>query len=267
MLKLEHVSTSTLSAAFYAPNLEREIDRYNLVSIKDLLEEMEEFKDTDWSPIKERLDDVIKIVERSNKRGVQPVIYETKEYIDSSLNYTDTLNTGRILLLDNPTNYNSGTFFQLKNIPINKIKNYLRTTTPYGDNYLEYWSRNIGPVGVKKILNALDMYHEQVLRQAKLTSVRDDNVFTYGQKEKMDIVRDEYSKIIPYLLCNTKEFVWGELSDHQKNLYISSIVNNKQLDATIRESLIANIANYTTLEELDSVLKGNYKVLKRFIKR
>lgn len=78
------------------------------------------------------------------------------------------------------------------------------------------------------------MYDEQILRQAELTEKRNYNLFLKDKKAKNEIVQDLYSDIIMYLIYNTKEkTIWGELTDNQKKLLISSVINNKKKDITI----------------------------------
>lgn len=77
---------------------------------------------------------------------------------------------------------------------------------------------------------------------------------------------------IQILLCiliyNTEErTIWGELTESQKKLYISSVINNKKRDTIIKDRMIDIISNYTTLPELEKVADGNRKVLKRFIEK
>lgn len=117
-----------------------------------------------------------------------------------------------------------------------------------------------------RILTALDMYSEQVARQAKLTDLRDINLFTYQQKEKEEIVKELYDKMMEYLLNTVSEFVWGELSEAQKQLYSLSIANKTKKGQRIRHKMISIISNYTTLPELEGASE-DFKVLKRFIKR
>ena len=71
-----------------------------------------------------------------------------------------------------------------------------------------------------------------------------------------------------YLIYNTEErTIWGELTESQKKLYISSVINNKKRDTIIKDRMIDIISNYTTLPELEKVADGNRKVLKRFIEK
>ena len=71
-----------------------------------------------------------------------------------------------------------------------------------------------------------------------------------------------------YLIYNTEErTIWGELTESQKKLYISSVINNKKRDTIIKDRMIDIISNYTTLPELEKVVDGNRKVLKRFIEK
>lgn len=189
------------------------------------------------------------------------------QYEDKSLKYVDELNCGRVLLLETPTTRRTCKWNSLAYHSIDKIKEYLSSIDSLGINLL---TRNVGKIGDESlpiVLDAINMYTEQIVRQSELTDSRSVDLFTYQQEEKMEIVMDKYAEIIAYLLCDTKEFVWGGLSDSQRKKYLSSVVNNNLFDQELRYRMVENIANYTTLPELEKVKQNNYKVLKRFIKK
>ena len=143
----------------------------------------------------------------------------------------------------------------------------MKLTDQFGRNVIGR-IRNIGPDSITKIISALKMYDEQILRQADLTEKRNYNLFLKDKKAKNEIVEDLYSDIIMYLIYNTEErTIWGELTESQKKLYISSVINSKKRDAIIKDRMIDIISNYTTLPELEKVADGNRKVLKRFIEK
>ena len=266
MIKLENVSIDNLSLWIYAPKIKKIVDEFELKSIQDLLDEIQRSPEIDWSNIEKKLNCLIKEVDKNNKKEKEPIIFNTTNYEDSTLKYTDTLNNGNILLLSSPTTENAVTYYGIKDKSIDNIKNNLLLTQPDGSNYLISYTRNISLSNIQKLIDAINMYNEQVVRQSMLTDSRDFNVFTYEQEEKKEIVRDNYADIITYLVYNTNEFVWGKVSDLQKKRYISSIINNNKIDNIIRDRMINNIANYTTLKELENYQKDNYKLLKRFIK-
>lgn len=205
-------------------------------------------------------------ITKNNKNGRSPNVYLIPEYEDKSLKLTDTLNSGNVLLLDNPTTEYPAKYSNLKGMLVSTIKEYLRFVKPDGSNYLISKVPKIGVDVVPRILTALDMYSEQVARQAKLTDLRDINLFTYQQKEKEEIVKELYDKMMEYLLNTVSEFVWGELSEAQKQLYSLSIANKTKKGQRIRHKMISIISNYTTLPELEGASE-DFKVLKRFIKR
>ena len=143
----------------------------------------------------------------------------------------------------------------------------MKLTDQFGRNVIGR-IRNIGPDSITKIISALKMYDEQILRQANLTEKKNYNLFLKDKKAKNEIVEDLYSDIIMYLIYNTEErTIWGELTEPQKKLYISSVINNKKRDVIIKNRMIDIISNYTTLPELEKVADGNRKVLKRFIEK
>ena len=269
MIKLENISVDVLSAHYYSPTIDKIIEERKIKTLQDFVDEMEKSPEQfRWChPLLDRLDKVIESMNKSNRKGKEPSTFQFKQYDDSSLQYTDSLNNGDILLLTKPTTESTVSRSGIRYRTIEQIKDYLSLTTSNGENCLVSRVRKIGPEAVSGVLTAVDMYSDQVVRQSQLTDSRDINLFTYQQDEKIEIVDDLYAKIIAYLIYDTKEFVWGELSDAQKKLYLSSIVNNRQMDQIIRDRMISNVSNYTTLPELENVAKGDYKVLQRFIKR
>ena len=128
------------------------------------------------------------------------------------------------------------------------------------------YRRKIGYSCLPQITLAIHLFEEQIKRQAKLTDKRNINLFNQDFEEKFQIVKDAYAEIIAYLLYNTEErLVWGKLTDVQKRLYLSSIINQKKSDFDTKNNIISTIAHYTTLPEIENISNHNYRVLKRFI--
>lgn len=236
----------------------------NCYSIEDLLSLMEEYPQYNWNEVNKRISLLKPIIAKGNRNGLEPEVYE---YQNNGIELVDELNKASVLLLDNPTLELQTKYKGLKEYSVAEIKRNLKLTDEFGRNIIGR-VRNIGPNSFSTIIKALKMYDEQVLRQAELTSKRNCNLFLKDKKSKNEIVEDSYSDIIMYLIYNTKErTVWGELTDPQKKLYISSAINSKKRDKIIRNRMIDIISNYTTLLELEKVTDGNQKVLKRFIEK
>ena len=193
------------------------------------------------------------------------IIYLAREYEDESLNYTDTQNMGDVLLVGSPTQNLSSRYWGLKDYTIEQLKTMLATTNQFGKNNL-LTIRNIGIKSIPAILNAIELYSSQVERQAQLTEERNINLLELDKERKLEIAEDLYSEIILYLIYNANgKLFWGELSDDQKKLFISSTINNKKLDKVIRNRMINAVANYTTLPEMEKMAEGKMKVLNRFL--
>lgn len=236
----------------------------NCYSIEDLISLTKEYSKYDWDIVNKRIDELKLIVDKSSIKGIKP---ETYEYENNGIESVDKLNRGDVLLLDNPTLELQTKFKGLRTYSIDEIKHNLKLTDQFGRNVIGR-IRNIGPDSITKIISALKMYDEQILRQANLTEKRNYNLFLKDKKAKNEIVEDLYSDIIMYLIYNTEErTIWGELTESQKKLYISSVINNKKRDTIIKDRMIDIISNYTTLPELEKVADGNRKVLKRFIEK
>lgn len=267
MIKLENISVDEVVYYNEDTRIKKLIKEMEVFSIKDVMDLFELYSEYDWSSVKQNIESVKKVVDKYNKRDVKPVIFPTREYEDRTLYYTDSQNSASVLLLGNPT-YDGQTQYRGLNIyNIEQLKRNLMLTKKTGVNSIMFNVRNIGKDSIKNILDAIEMYTTQVERQAKLTKYRDINVFKYNSLEKKEIVNDKYKEIIEYLLENSNELIWGKLTDRQRNFYESSILNNKKIDKLIKERMIENISNYTTLDELNDIFSNDYKVLKRFIKK
>lgn len=269
MLELKNVAVGEALFRF-DPRIEKIIEENNVISVQDLLDALSKYPNVDW-PKNDIEGKFLKYTNQSvnlaQKRGKEPTLYETKQYEDKSLEYNDSLNGGNILLLSAPTTEQRIVFSTLDGLSVATIKKYLSLTDRNGRNYLVSKVRTVSSNNVSRIINAINIYTDQVVRQSELTDSRCENLFTYQQDEKREIVEVKYAEIIAYLIHDTKEFIWGGLSDNQKKLYLSSVVNKRQLEGIVRDRMIDNVANYTTLPELEKVAKGDYKVLKRFIKK
>ncbi len=264
MITYKDVAADVL--AYSLPGIKKIIEEHDLKSVQDLINFLVYSKSYD-----EHFDESLSSIRHdmciANRKGKEPNVYSTKEYEDKSLNNVDKYNYGDILLLSAPTGELSTRYRSLRDLSIDKIKKYLTLTDASGDNYLLRRAKNLGVNSVDNLISSIDMYSNQVVRQALLTDSKEKNIFTYQQSEKAWLVKEKYADIIAYLIYNTDELVWGKLSDTQKKLYLSSIIGSKKLDVLIKERMIDIIANYTTLPELEDVKDNNYDVLKRFIKR
>lgn len=188
-----------------------------------------------------------------------------KKYQDERLSYVDDLNKGSILLLQNPTNYSTA---RLSSVKYETIADLKRNLAPNEDGNIEVWCRKFGNYYGLKLIDAINMYTEQVEKQAQLTQNREINLFEYQKEQKVEFIYKRYKDVIAYLLYAAKEeLVWGKLSDAQRKLYLSSIINDKQTDNMIKGRVVDYISNYTTLPELDRLYRGDYKVLNKFIRK
>ena len=265
MIKYEDVSIDILNAKYYSKEIQKIIDRNRLKTIKDLLSFMKDNPEIDFSSINNKLKKVIEQID--NNVDKEPTVYKIKEYEDNILNYNDKINYGNILLLKSPTSLYSVKYFNLMYTQISKIINDVSLCTQNGENYLVKFTHKLGYSSIPVIVDALNMYKDQIVRQSKLTSDRHNNLFKLDMDEKVEIVDLKYSQIINYLMNNTEELIWCKLTDSLKKKYESSIINDTKMDNLIKSFIIKSVANYTTLPELEDLSKDNYKVLNRFIKK
>jgi len=259
MIKLSDVSA--IEALYYQDKyLLKTIMKHNLYSMEDLMNYINTHREYGYQELQNRMNEAIRIIEENNKKGYEP---ETYEYENKGIELVDKANKGRVLLLDNPTIEFQQTFYFVKTYSIDTIKRNLKLTDKFGRNIM-----GLAPSSMNTLLKALQMYDEQVLRQEALIEKRNYNIFMKYKKAKREIVKGLYLDIIMYLIDNTNErTIWGELTEEQKRLYISSTINSKQTDEMIRNRMINIISNYTTLPELETLATGNRSILKRFIEK
>ena len=205
-------------------------------------------------------------MELANKRGNQPECYHTKGYSSEELSQQDLVNHGGILLLNSPTGYHKTSYLALKYRTIADIKKDLAHTFANGRNIVSGTYEKITDRRIPRIISSIEMYEQQIERQALLTTERGINLFELHKNEKLDITEEVYNEIIRFLVSNTDEsLVWSSLSDAQKQLYLSSAINKRKEDIKTRQRIKEYIANYTTLPELERVAGHDLKVLTRFI--
>lgn len=281
MLSLDNVSVDRLGLKYEWPRMYDAIKDKNIKSVQDFVDfvkEHPEYKNRyidalDNSKVQRELNDIIRMVNRLSKKGVEPEIYTCKEYKALDLEYNDELNSINMLPIKNPV-YSGNYIYDVRLglITVKQAKNDLGYTNCYGENQLKSYLRGVGNVKLQYMINALNMFTEQIERQAKLTDRRDINLFLYNNDEKREILREMYAEVITYLIYSNKELIWGKLSDNEKKIYLSSVFKKSDKPTAFftprcRENLINQIANYTTLPELEKMQNGNYNVLRRFMKK
>lgn len=280
MLLLNNVSVDRLGLRYEWPRMYDVIKNENIRTIQefiDFINNHPEYNNSyigglDNFKIQKRLNEIIKRVERISRSGKEPEIYSCDQYKNMHLEYNDELNSIGVLPLKNPV-YNGNYVFdgKLRMYTIKQVKNDLSLTTDRGINEFKSYALGISNNKLPSIVDAINMYTEQIERQAKLTDRRDINLFLYDRADKKAMIEKMYAEIVSYLVYNDKELVWGKMSDNEKKIYLSSIFkkNSRTINNDVsrcKDVLITNIANYTTIPELEKVENGNYNVLRRFFK-
>ncbi len=259
------IKAENIAAGFVIPAQARKFAFYarenNAQSAVDVGRLLKDYEGSDYYIVRQRLAEVLA---RELSSEIEPEVYPSNGYEDKSLKYQDKLNTGSVLLLENPTE-RLVRFAKIKDMPIDIIKIDVSHTFPDGKAYIMR-HRNIGKTILPRITSAINFYEEQIQRQAKLTTKRDINLFEMDLDARREIVGEAYGNIIAYLLSNADErLFWGELTPAQKKLYLLSVISSQKKDLETRNNVINNIAGYTTLPELEKVSKHNYRALRRFI--
>lgn len=267
MIELKNISAKTI-IPLNDYSIKELINKIGAKSVEDVLNIIKKYPEYNWNNVLNLYSEVEREMNLANKRGYEPEIFYTKGYTDEQLLIQDTINYGDILMFENPTHFTTS-HLSLKNKTINQIKDDLSHTISNGKNYISSSNSLYRKIGVEKVANIttqIEMFEEQIERQALLTDRRDINLFELDKKIKQRIVEELYQEIIIYLVCNTEErLVWNSLTDAKKKVYLSSTINKKQEDIRTKQIITDYIANYTTLPELEILANHNLNVLKRFI--
>lgn len=201
----------------------------------------------------------------------EPQIYETSFPLTTGISKEAIIKTeeetkcGDLIL----TNLTSGqgyanTFQDIKNKNITFLRHLLSHTTFDGENAINLL-HHIGNKKIERVLNALKLYEEQVLRQANETDV---NLFYLDKNEKRKIVYDQFEDYIEYFLSHSDEynFIWGNINK-ATIMYLNGCLSSSAYNAIsekIKKILIETFTNYLTLEELENGVIENH-TLDRFI--
>lgn len=272
MVKLENVAIEELRLSYFSPELlYKLIKEENITNIQEFIDYINKHPEL-LHPIKDReIFDLInvskKMVEKHNKLGIKPEIYPIKEYLNRELEYNDKLNNFSVLPIINPLLCDQSPYERLGNIKIEDIKRYLTQVNSRGENFFRCNASAIGVYKIKRILETLNIYTEQIETQANLTSDRSSNILLIDSLEKKEIAFIYYKLIIEYLIDNYDELIWGELSDSQRKRLISSANKENITDVRVRNKIIEYLTNYLTLVELKDISKGNYRSLNKFSRK
>ena len=284
MIKLENVSTdnfiqnlkgSTVVEIYkYIEELFYVYDIRDYQKLKDLIGS--DSSDLDYASVLEilcrNLSAVERIVKLANlgKRELHTFKFDG---IDDSVIDKDTMtlidenNYGSVLLYTSPLQKWGSRIRQINRLSIAEIKYLLSHVDCYFLLNMFVQMRDVGMGTAREVVNAIDFYHQQLLRQASETQERGIDLFAYNKKLKDEIVESELKEIIEYIVDNADECVWGKLSDTQKKRMVDASVSVKgnfiQAD---RRNLIDMVSNYTTLGELEQGVIRK-RTLDRFIVR
>jgi len=236
-------------------------------ALKDLLESGEKIVLREF--LESRLDEVQERLLVDNRANLEPQIfltngYEGKKVDDKSIEKTEK-KTKTTVLVKNPAICNIGKKGRITTLSIHELKHLLSHVTPFRgrnaflDTYRGYYESD-----AEKLISALNLFEEQVVRQAQETKREDINLFIMDGSEKRTIVERDLDKVIEYLAESPEIFVWGQLSQAQKRLLSESISgNNSNRHQIIRKNVGEMVSNYTTLSEIKDGVK--IKHLDRFV--
>ena len=282
MIKLENVST--LNISMFAEKIDfdngeilRALNKYN-VKDYDELERLISSGDKDYSIdfFKNLLELIKSNIEYANKNEIEPTLFKFEKAllsgVDSKeLRLADRKTLCKSLVLKNPITGSMENFEKIKNLRVFDLKLLLGKVVAYnlpttgGNAFLSvYPTFNI--IDAKKIVDAINFYEEQIIRQSKVLHYPGLELFKLHKLQKERIVSEYILDIIEYFLYSAEEFVWGPFTKEQKTALLSAINKRKTPeDKMLIERMTYMISNYTTLSEIESGVKQ--KTLDRFIVR
>jgi len=252
---------------------------YNLLKLeRSELQNMVQTKDFEvdyelvFKFLTDELSRVINKIEDTKIKEFVPEIFTFDNYIntnidDKTLDITDNKNYGSILLYTIPLQIYGSRLNTLKKLSIAEIKHLLSHVDDYNFQNCLMNKRNFGKITGKRLVDAIDFYEQQVLRQANETDEREINLFALNDYEKVSIVESQIKEIAEYIIDNASECVWGKLTDTQKKRIMSAVLSTRKGEIEKDKwAFIGMVSNYTTLSELEQGVVKN-KTLNRFIIR
>lgn len=282
MIRLEDVSTLNISMLAKRVGFDNGeiLSALNKYAVKDYgeLEQLITSKDKDYDIefFRNLLELIKENIEYSNTNGIEPVLFEFQKAllsgVDSKeLRIADRKTLCKSLILQNPITGSMGEFEKIKNLRIFDLKLLLGKVVAYnlpttGQNAFLSVYPTFNMSQAKKIVDAINFYEEQIIRQSQITHYPGLELFKLHKLEKQRIIAEYIPDIIEYFLFCAEELVWGTLTKEQKIALFSAVNKRKKTESKLLiERLVYTISNYTSLSEIENGVKQ--KTLDRFIIR
>lgn len=185
--------------------------------------------------------------------SIQNVQNELLSKIDDSV-------SGSELLYASPFTY-SARRAKLKSYSILKLKQKFDES-----NEIPFHIMTFGPLELEKLKKSIQFYDEQIARLLEAYGYK-ENLFYIDKERKDELVKNQVKEVIEYLTDTAQEYVWGNLTDANKQrlsqLIYGKYNGNRDQDLGI---FVNNISNYVVLDEAEKGLVKT-KALNRFIVR
>lgn len=271
MIRLENVSTSSLIDYINISGYDNRTDKSiydflvkNNITNYKILQEMLENKESELVDnnalqfLRYHLKKVKERINRANSRGFEPEIFTFDNYKntnidDENLSITDKNTNGNVLLYALPFIKYGARLNVLNRLSIDEIKHLLGHIDGYNLRNALTMKRSFGNGTAERVVELIDFYEQQVLRQASETEERGINLFAFNKDKKDEIVEAQLKEIIEYILDSASECVWGKMTDTSKKRMLAAALSRwgKYVQRDKR-ALIDAISNYTTLGELEN---------------
>lgn len=269
MLKLDHIAVMYIYPCYKSDF--GYLEEHGIYTVQDFIDNFDKLPESMRKTAIE--EDKFKSIERTlkllNREDREPEIYSVQQYSDPKLNKVDKYNMGSVLPMFNPLTglYVTSTFARYYDIE--HLKRFLGLTGLRGKNFMKEYFNGVGDKRLPEIIQSIDMYTQQVERQAALMGYdlrKARNAFRYQEKEKKEIIGECYEDIIDYLISLDAELWYGQMSPTHIEKLTSSVNGSRDSDKEVKEKYTQYICNYTTLPELEEVSKGRCRALTRFVK-
>ncbi len=194
-------------------------------------------------------------------------LYQSSNLPMTTLEKTDHQNCGGVLMLSNPatTLYRGFELAGVEQMSIAQLKYYLSHCDFHGEMLFTKW-RYIGTSKVDLALEALSLFEKQNIRLLKeVGSVSEEvNLFTVDLTKRKNIVQEEKMELFDYLFEQGDTYVFGTLTDHQKEMLNSGLINSSKASSRKAQQLLNYLSYYVTPKEAERGLVKS-KTLDRFI--
>lgn len=175
--------------------------------------------------------------------------YANSEFDQEKLLQVDMFTPAYVLMLENIFWGEDQGYRRIRTFNVDLVKHLASHTDDRNGILIERYYR-FGKAHSLDLVPAINYYDAQVIRQAKeVAGDIPQDLFYINQDERKEIVRENIRDYLRFLFNRSNHFVFGSLTDRQIDMLVST--TKEQHIKRARESIINDIALYSTMSELD----------------